>query len=141
MKATKVQELYGGRVRIYRLSEPIKKGKSDWSGNIDIVKDMTMYLHDRIKQEYRDALRPYFTNPDGVNFVGISDAIDHIERLAFPAFPTPDGYSFVCDSIAGKHTMLTTGGNPSMIYDDAVYLRFLCHINGLKWEGMTDNNQ
>ncbi|MBO4531423.1 MAG: hypothetical protein J5767_12400 [Paludibacteraceae bacterium] len=72
----------------------------------------------------------------GVEYVAISDAHDHIERLAFPAFKIGDKYGFLCDDIAGKHTYLTNGGDPNSVYDDVVYLRFLARINGLKWEGL-----
>jgi len=38
--------------------------------------------------------------------------------------------------IAGKHTMMIHGGDCRSIYNDGTYLRWLCRLNGLRWEGI-----
>lgn len=132
MKAKKVFE--APTYRIYELTEPIKIGKSDFlKTEVSIDKTIEYYLP-RIKEKYKDSIAS--RKGKGVEYVAISDAHDHIERLAFPAFKIGEKYFFLADDIAGKHTYITTGGNPDSVYDDAVYLRFLSRINGLKWEGL-----
>lgn len=132
MKAKKV--FVAPTYRIYEVSEPIKKGKSDWfKGEVSIDETIEDYLP-RIKKEFKDDIAS--RKGKGVEYVAVSDAHDHIERLAFPAFKIGEKYGFLADDIAGKHTYLTDGGDPNSVYDDAVYLRFLAKINGLKWEGL-----
>ena len=137
MKATLVKN--DGRVRFYHLSEPIKKGKCDLFGEFEIAEQEAKELH-RFKEEWKPVAEQYLTNPEGIVYVAVSDAITHIERLVFPAFPVPaelgDGFRFTGGNIAGKHTMMINGGNPGSVYDDEVYLRYLCRLNGLSWEGL-----
>ena len=40
------------------------------------------------------------------------------------------------NDIAGKHTFMSEGGDPSAVYDDEVYLRFLCRLNGIPFDGV-----
>lgn len=132
MKVKKVFE--APTYRIYELTEPIKKGKSDWLDDEVIIDDVIESYMPRIKEKYKECVAS--RKGKGVEYVAVSDAHDHIERLAFPAFKIGETYGFLCDDIAGKHTYLINGGDPNSIYDDAVYLRFLSRINGLKWEGL-----
>ena len=99
------------------------------------IKDTVLsVLEKRINFDNRDAIRESYS--DGCRLVCISDAITHIERLAFPGFRTSDGdYSAFGYDIAGKYTNMTDGGDPRSVYDDEVYLRFLCIKNNIKWEG------
>lgn len=47
-----------------------------------------------------------------------------------------DEYGIFPDDIAGKHTMMIHGGDCRSIYNDGTYLRWLCRLNGLRWEGI-----
>lgn len=132
MKAKKVFE--APTYRIYEVSEPIKKGKSDIvKGEVSIDETIEGYLP-RVKEEFKEGVAS--RKGKGVEYVAISDAHTHIERLAFPAFKVGEKFGFLCDDIAGKHTRLIEGGDSNSVYDDVVYLRFLAKINGLKWEGL-----
>ncbi len=135
MKAKLVKTYRGGNVSIYELSEPIFKGKSDWTGEVNISKSLND-LYDRLFPEYKASAEKY-RKGDGCYYVAISLAHTHIEKLAFPTIKvTEDEFTFIGDNIAGKHTYLTTGGDPSTIYADEVYLRYLASINGLHFESV-----
>lgn len=124
-----------GNFRVYEVSEPIKKGVSDRTGE-HTIDDIIKFCKDRYKKEYNDCILERLGK--GVQYVAISDAHTHIERLAFPAFATGSSdipYSFMAISIAGKHTMIIYGGNKRKVHPDLVYLRRLAQINGYKWEG------
>lgn len=131
MKAKKV--FVAPTYRIYEVSEPIKMGKSDWVGEVSIDETIESYMP-RIKEKYKECIAS--RKGKGVEYVAISDAHTHVERLAFPAFKIDEKYGFLGDDIAGKHTYLSEGGDPNSVHEDAVYLRFLAKINGLKWEGL-----
>ena len=133
MKATLVKD--DGCVRYYHLSKPITKGKCDLFGEFEIAKEEAKQI-DRFKEEFRPLAEQYLANPEGIEYVAVSDAITNIERLVFPAFPVDGGYAFIGGNIAGKHTMMIEGGNPRSVYDDEVYLRYLCRLNGMSWEGL-----
>lgn len=132
MKAKKVFE--ATTYRIYEVSESIKKGKSDWLDDEVNIDDVIERHLPRIKEVFKDSIAS--RKGKGVEYVAISDAHDHIERLAFPAFKIGEKYRFLSGDIAGKHTYIDNGGDKDSVYDDAVYLRFLAKINGLKWEGL-----
>ena len=86
---TKLVKTYS-TCRIYELSEPIYKGKSDWVGEVNIMKSLND-LYERIKPEFKElALKD---KKDGCYYVAISDAHTHIERLAFPAIKVGEDYS------------------------------------------------
>ena len=68
--------------------------------------------------------------------VVVSDAFTHIERLVFPGFRLNGNWSFIEANIDGKHTFMIDGGDPKAVYADEVYLRHLCILNHLKWEGV-----
>lgn len=132
MKAKKVFE--APTYRIYEVSEPIKKGKSDWVKGEVSTDGIIKSCQDNLKEKFKDCILERLGN--GVIYIAISDAHTHIERLAFPAFKFGEKYVFICSDIAGKHTRLIEGGDPNSVYDDAVYLRLLAKLNGLKWEGL-----
>lgn len=137
MKAKLVKTFRGGNVSIYELSEPISKGKSDWVGEVNISKSLND-LYERVFPEYK-ASAEKFRKGDDCYYVAISLAYTHAEKLAFPAIKvTEDKFTYICDDIAGKHTRMIDGGDPSTIYADEVYLRFLASINGLHFEGIVD---
>lgn len=135
------RETKKGNYRIYKVSEPIKKGISDLLGETTIDKIIESY-RDRLNGKFREIMLERLGK--GVEYVAISDAHTHIERLAFPAFDTgetgerlPHGHPYVtlCSEIEGKHTEMVSGGDARKVYPDLVYLRRLAQLNGYKWEG------
>ena len=70
-----------------------------------------------------------------VNKVCLSDAREHTERLVFPVFKIKNketGEEKIihrCNGIAGTNTMMIHGGDPSLVWDDKVYIRQLRMIN------------
>ena len=123
------------RQRFYELSEPIKMCKIDWFGECDIVSETRASIK-MFREELKEQALSQIKD-DGIRLVCVSDAHSHIERLVFPAIVINGEYSITANDIAGKHTMMIDGGDPDSVYDDAVYLRRLCQINNLKWEGCT----
>jgi hypothetical protein len=137
MKATLVHN--NGRQRFYALSEPITKGVSLF-GPCDIVDDINRYIKLRIKPEYKDGVLDNFK--EGCKMIAVSDAHTHIERLVFPAFVREDGeHCILTCEIDGKHTFMIDGGDPRSVYPDEVYLRHLCIINKLRWEGLCSTQE
>lgn len=135
MKAKLVKTYRGGNVKIYELSDPIQKGKSDWRGEFSISRSLND-LYDRLFPKYKESAEKY-RKSDSCYYVAISLAHTHVEKLAFPAIKINENeFTFIGDDIAGKHTFITSGGDPSTIYADEVYLRFLAGINGLHFEGI-----
>lgn len=135
------RETEKGNYRIYEVSEPIKKGISDLFGETTIDKIIESY-RDRLNEKFKECVLERLGK--GVNYVAISDAHTHIERLAFPAFKINSfnsPYGFLGAEIAGKHTMMINGGNERSIYPDLVYLRRLAQINGYSWEGEEMENE
>lgn len=135
------RETKKGNYRIYKVSEPIKKGISDILGETT-VDEIIESNKDRVFWKFREIMLERLGK--GVEYVTISDAHTHIERLAFPTFDTgepgdrlPHGHPYVpiCSEIEGKHTEMISGGDARKVYPDLVYLRRLAQINGYKWEG------
>lgn len=135
------RETKKGNYRIYKVSEPIKKGKSDLLGDTTVDKIIESNK-DRVYGKFRVIMLERLGK--GVEYVAISDAHTHIERLAFPAFDTgepgerfPHGHPYIIprSEIEGKHTEIISGGDARAVYPDLVYLRRLAQINGYKWEG------
>ena len=137
MKATLIYN--NGRQRFYSLSEPISKGISLF-GPTDIMDDIRRTIQFKIKEEYQEGFLNSFK--DGCKMIAVSDASTHIERLVFPAFIYDNGeHCIVSCEIDGKLTSMIKGGDPRTVYPDAVYLRHLCIINNLKWEGVEDGTE
>lgn len=133
MKATLIHD--NGQQRFYRLSEPITKGYSDIGGEFNIAECVRKLLPRlQMTDDQREIVRNAYAH--GCTLVAISDAHTHVERLAFPAANIGDEYGILPDDIAGKHTMMIHGGNCRSIYNDGTYLRWLCRLNGLRWEGI-----
>ena len=67
---------------------------------------------------------------DALNFVCVSDAHTHIERLVFPVTTCSETnkWFMTFDDIAGNHGWVT-GLGETKIYDDEVYLRYLIMYN------------
>lgn len=137
MKATLVHKT--DRQRWYELSEPLVKGISDWVGEVDIVEDIKRYCSLRIKPEFRNCILEKFT--DGCRMVVVSDAHTHIERLVFPGCCIDGKWGGGGNEIDGKHTFMIDGGDPASVYADEVYLRHLCILNHLSWEGVEDGTK
>lgn len=134
MKAKLVKTLANGRIRVYELSEPIYKGKSDIAGEVIIEKSLSDF-YERIKPEFKESALQY--RKDGCYYVVISDAHTHIERLVFPGIKVEDDvYAWNFDDIGGKHTMMIDGGDPDSVYPDEVYIRRLAQLNNLTYEGL-----
>ncbi|MCR5071175.1 MAG: hypothetical protein K6A62_04540 [Bacteroidales bacterium] len=131
MKAKLVHS--NARQRWYELSVPIHKGISDILGEVDIVKDVKSFIERRIKPEYRSAVLEAYK--DGCRTVVVSDAHTHIERLVFPGFCINGIWGILSGEIDGKHTFMSDGGDPNSVYNDEVYLRHLCSLNKISWEG------
>ena len=132
MKAKLVHDT--GRQRWYELSEPIAIGKSTfWGGMlVDILED-TKKCYGWTKNcgnAYLEQLK------DGCHMVVVSDAKRHAERLVFPGFIIDGEYRHSSNEIDGIITNSIDGGDESTIHPDEVYLRHLCMLNHLKWEGV-----
>lgn len=116
--------------RFYKLSTPVSKAPNP-NFNWDDERD---YFLKRIEDEYKQAL------PREIEYVCVSDAITHIERLLFAAIPheTFDiGYScLVGMHLDGKHTMMIDGGDDRDVHPDEVYLRRLARSNNLHFAGV-----
>lgn len=136
MKATLIKD--NGRQRYYELREPITKGKCDLLGDLDIIEDCTRVIEERLKPEVIDEAKELLKG--GIRIVIVSDAITHIERLAFPGIRFKDGHiTMLINNIAGKHTYSIEGGDSRAVYPDEVYLRFLARLNGITYEGVEKN--
>ena len=136
MKAKLVKVLFDDRVRVYEISEPIYKGKSDIAGETNINK-LFEDLYKRLKPEFVESAQKY--RKDGCYYIVISDAHTHIERLAFPGIKVADGeYAWSHGDIEGKHTFMIDGGDPDSVYPDEVYIRRLAQLNNLTYEGLID---
>ena len=120
-------------MRFYKLSKPIKTGIS-FCRKFDIIRNVKSWIDIRVKPEYRDQLTTQFPE-EGVTLIAVSDALKHSERLVFPAFVINGEYHAITLNIDGRHTLMIEGGNPRHVHPDEVYMRHLCMINGLKWEG------
>ena len=133
MKA-KLVKTYSNRVRIYELSKPIYKGKSDLKDEV-CIEESLKELYERLKPEYQESALQY--KKEGCYYVAISEAHTHIETLVFPAIRVTDSsYAWSHDDIGGKHTMMINGGDPSSIYQDEVYLRRLAQLNNYNYESI-----
>lgn len=98
----------GYNYRFYKLSCPIKYGIKLFGENI---------------------IR---TGP--VEIICISDAIDHTERLVFPARMTENGPRVTEKvQIAGIMTSLSDGGDERTVYDDSTYIKYLAKLNNLNF--------
>lgn len=117
--------------RVYKLSEPFNFVPFK---NIDLKK-LLAGAKSRLKPEYQYLVSD---NVELWDYVCISDAYTHVERLVFLGVIRNDGRGGILDmnNIDGKHTMMIDGGSSEHVYDDKVYLRRLAMANKLKFEGI-----
>ena len=123
LSATLVHE--NSRQRFYKLSKPLTKAPNQ-KYDFETEKE---YNVGRLKDQYKK----YHTN--AIEYVCISDAHTHIERLMFLAIPlNEDNTEFGCMAglqMDGRHTFMTEGGDQRTVHPDQVYLRRLAKANGL----------
>ena len=121
MKAVKVCEKRGQR--FYKLDTPVTIAPNP---NFEWERERASFKK-RIKQEYRHFLG------EKIEYVCVSDAHTHIERLLFVAMPiNEDATEFACLAglqLDGKHTLMISGGDPKHVHPDEVYLRRLAKAN------------
>lgn len=118
------------RLKIYKCTPPITKGVNE---TFNWGRERNHYLK-CIKDKYRDSLS------DKIEFVAISDAHSHDERLVFPAIKTQDGYTnLVGVHMAGIMTFMIYGGDSSTMQEDEYYLNELSEANG--YEGFVLTNK
>lgn len=121
------------KIRFYRLSEPIKTGIR-FFGKFNIRESVLAWIEETVKPEYLEQIASCFPE-EGVSLIAVSDAVTHIERLVFPAFVFEGEYHPMNINIDGRPTLMFEGGDIRHVHPDEVYMRHLCMINGLKWEG------
>lgn len=116
---TKVWET--SRKTFYKLSSPITKGVNplfDWETE---------------KFDFRRTLKPKYVHflTKEIEYVCISDAHTHIERLVFPAMRTDKNYeALIGDHMAGELTFMHEGGDIDSIQEHTHYLGELADANG-----------
>lgn len=122
-----------GRVRYYRLSEPVLRGVDGLGGHIELTVD-SLFKSNEFRAEYQ-YLNEELKKP--VRFVCVSDAKTHTERLVFACVFDHQRNCPVMlrDCICGKNTFIIDGGNPRHVYGDITYLRWLAGYNGYEWGG------
>ena len=81
MKAKLVKTYRNGAVSIYKLSEPITKGKSDLRGEID-VKQSIDARYNMLLPKFKETAEKY--RKDDGYYIAISMAHTHVEKLVFP---------------------------------------------------------
>lgn len=118
--------------RFYKLTPAVSKVKC--YGEVKTVKeaiaeDLPLYRKDT---DFYKKL----SEMDEMEFVCISDAHTHTERLAFIAAQYNhdvhgESYDRTRVQIDGEHTMMIHGGDPSAVYPDHVYLRRVASLNGM----------
>ena len=121
------------KVRYYKLSEPIKTGIR-FFGRFDIRKCVMSWIESTVKPEYLEQIASCFPE-DGLTLLAVVDSSTHVERLVVPAFTFEGEIIPMNINIDGRPTLLCDGGNVRHVHPDEVYMRHLCMINGLKWEG------
>ena len=122
-----------GRQRFYKASKPLvndAKGRryfelgNEWK----VYKDLS-----------RDELLEWKV-PDYFDYVVVSDAHTHLERLAFAGFSYESKLNsgkpaiFKCDTIAGVNTFMIHGGDERAVKPDGVYLRMVAKANGYQYK-------
>jgi hypothetical protein len=125
---TKVATINNGMQRIYKSSQPLinKANGKKYKQETEIKK---VYA-DKEKKTTKD----FFCTPE-FDHVVISDAHTHTERLAFPGWTfkgvinTNVPCFYISDTIAGRNTFMTHGGDGDAVKPDAVYLRMLSKAN------------
>ena len=125
--------------RVYKASKKLKnnaKGK-EYFGFGSTKKFYT----DKTKTETKN-----WVTPNYFDYVVISDATTHTERLAFPCWDLGEdlvvaGHPFIweCDTIAGVNTFMIYGGDHRAVKPDKVYLRMIAKGNNLQYKRSLEN--
>ena len=119
--------------RFYKASKPLV---NDAKGRVyfELGNKWKVY-----KDESRKELEEWQI-PDSFDYVVVSDAHTHLERLAFAGFSydskVNDGRPalFKCDTIAGVNTFMIHGGDSRAVKPDEVYLRMISKANGFQYK-------
>lgn len=109
--------------RCYKLSHTVTKAPNKMFNWENERKRML----EKFKPEHQQLI------PNEIEYVIVSDAKTHIERLVFCACEYEPGkfstLSFM--DMDGKLTMMIHGGNPRDVHPDEVYLRRIASVNGM----------
>lgn len=119
--------------RFYKLSEPVKTGIR-FFGRFDIVREMKSWVVNEILPEYQQGIGEQFPE-EGISLIAVSDLKNGTERLVFPAFTFEGNYCTQYTNIDGRPVVFSMCADTRHVKPDEVYMRHLCMINGLKWEG------
>lgn len=127
-----VYTLPSGNVRVYKASR-LLSNKADGKKYRDEPEVVKLYTN----KEKTETKEVTFSN--SFEYVAISDAHTHIERLAFPCWKyepiiSDSPYFWQCDTIAGVNTFMIHGGDSRTVKPDQVYLRMLARGNGFQYK-------
>lgn len=122
--------------RFYALSTPVVKAPNQGF----VWENEKKYIESRLKEKYK----PFLT--EKIEYVCVSDAHTHIERLLFAAMPLDANkteFSRMSGTqMDGKHTFMIHGGDSRDVHPDYVYLRRLASANGMTFKmDVTVENQ
>ena len=130
---TKIATINNGMQRVYKSSQPL----------INKANGKKYKQETEIKKVYADKakikLKEFHCTPE-FDHVIVSDSQTHDERIAFPGWSfkpviTPSRpYFWIADTIAGRNTFMTQGGDSKSVKPDAVYLRMIANANNYKME-------
>ena len=111
--------------RFYKLSIPLHKGVH----KLFDLKTELEYIKENITEKYKNSI------PTAIEYVCISDACTHTERLMFLAFCHNGDYHPIVRSVQidGEHTMMINGGDELKVYPDEYYLERLAKANGYEF--------
>lgn len=135
-----------GRQKFYKCNPPIAKGVKESTVNTveKMQKEIQNFRGMTFKKRY--TLEPMLTDK-GIDYVCISDASTHTERLIFPAYkftdtenPSEPDYTFSTLEIAGTYTYMSEGGNSSTVKEPEYYLKQLAKANRYEYGGASNGN-
>lgn len=116
--------------RIYKFKIPLTYIPNRWDKKTPYItaKEYWTTVKNKYTTKTNDKCETIKT--DALNFVCVSDAHTHIERLVFPVTTCSETnkWRITMDDIAGKYGWVT-GLGETKIYDDEVYLRYLIMYN------------
>jgi hypothetical protein len=113
--------------RFYKLSEPVDKVPNKNYNWEEEKKYNLLRLKDEFKKYY----------PELIEYVVVSDAHTHIERLVFLGIPINEektDFGCLCGfQLDGDNTMLIEGGDLNKVYPDNYYLQRLAEVNNYEF--------
>lgn len=115
--------------KYYQCSELLVKS----ANKFDIIKDIINSFIERLEDGYSK-----YVNPNGLEYICISDAHTHTERLVFPAFKLEDTLLINHLHIAGDMTMMICGGDDSLVYEPEHYFKQLAEANGYIYDSVSN---